>query len=115
MQFYIPEILRATMDGMEANPPAFTWKALCALSCTALAVTVHALKLDRAETGEMEKGAKQTAEIESGELAALQGLEPSGVSRQSATAMDAVQRRTLRASSRRLWTREDGFTMSRSR
>lgn len=109
MHIYIPEILRGALGDMAANPPAGNWGALCALSCTALAVTVNALKLD-SHTGKMAEVARDAAELDSGESISLNDYRRQEDS-PSEVAM-AMPSRRLRDTSRRLWSRDDGFTMS---
>jgi hypothetical protein len=109
MHIYIPEILRGALGDMAANPPAGNWGALCALSCTALAVTVNALNLD-SHAGKMGEAARDAAELDSRDRVSLHNLRqhedsPSGMAM-------AVPSRRLSDRSRRLRTREDGFTMS---
>jgi hypothetical protein len=108
MHIYIPEILRGALGEMAANPPAGNWGALCALSCTALAVTVNALKPD-GHSGKMGEASRDVAGLDSGDSIS------SGNYRQqdspSEMAMAAPSRRSSDRS-RRLWTRDDGFTMS---
>lgn len=109
MQNYIPEILRAALGDMAANPPAGNWGALCALSCTALAVTMNALKLD-SRAGKMDEAARDAARFDSGDSIPLHNLGQHEDS-PSERAM-AVPSRRLSDRSRRLWTRDNGFTMS---
>lgn len=109
MQNYIPEILRGALGDLAANPPAGNWGALCALSCTALAVTVNALKLD-SHAGKMGEAARDAARFDSGDSISLDNLGQHG-DLPPAMAM-AVPSRRLSDRSRRLWTRDDGFTMS---
>lgn len=111
MHIYIPEFLRGALGELAANPPAGNWGAFCALSCTALAVTANALNLD-SHAGKTGEAARDAAGLNSG------GSVPPDNYRQhedspltTAMAM-ALPARHLRDRSRRLWTRDDGFTMS---
>lgn len=97
------EFFRETMGGM-ATSSVIDWAALGLLSATALvsAVKRRVRKLGIGAGGE---AARDTAGRESGGADPTQGLRQQG----------EPQRSRLSRSSRRLWTRKDGFTMSGTR
>jgi hypothetical protein len=100
--------LREAMGSMAANPPAAARRALSALSETSLVSALLKRRFPDGENGEMGEAARHAAEFGSGEAGSPQGLRQHGERARCLAAMDSAQRR-------RLWTREDGFTLSGTR
>ena len=99
------KLLREKTDSKKAKAPASAWTAL--RSEMALFFALVKRRLNEGKNGEMSEPAWYSDATECIEMAGLRQL----VER-SPAAMDAARKRRRAMSAHRLWTTDDGFTLS---